>query len=182
MGCDAPINDLEMYKKLKIYSNTDSELAESVLAVLCRHTWYLQEETVPFALFSKKLTGDEKSRLAAKLLTFESEKPVHWDKESDTGKDRYQLGKPILELNLTPETNLFDLLGANSFLLWDILGLDWQWLGDSPAEWDQSPSYQKMREYVCTVKVTNDCAERGVKVGTSWTFSQTFLLINSVFR
>ena len=44
-GCDAPVNDLEMYKKLNIFSNTDSDLAESVLAVLCRHTWYLQEET-----------------------------------------------------------------------------------------------------------------------------------------
>ena len=71
IGCDAPVNDLDMFKKLKIFSKTDSEIAESVLAVLCRHNWYLQEETVPFALFSKKLTEDEKSRLAAKLLTFE---------------------------------------------------------------------------------------------------------------
>ena len=115
---------MEMYKKINIFSNTDSYLAESVLAVLCRHTWYLQEETVPFALFSKKLTEDEKSRLAAKLLTFEDEKPAHWEKEPEPGKESYQLGKPILQLNLTPETNLVDLLGANSFLLWDILGLD----------------------------------------------------------
>lgn len=163
-GCDAPVNDLDMYKKLKFFSNTDSELAESVLTVLCRHTWYLQEETVPFAFFSKKLTEDEKSRLAARLLTFEKDKPVHWDKEAVSGQESYQLGKPILELDLSPETNLVDLLGRNSFLLWDILGLDWQWLSFSPAEWDQFPSYQKMMEYVCTVKVTNDCAERGVKV------------------
>ena len=82
------------------------------------------------------------------------------------GKESYQLGKPILELDLTPETNLVDLLGANSFLLWDILRLEWDWLKVSPSEWDQFASYQAMKEYVCTVKVTNDCAERGVKVKT----------------
>ena len=139
-------------------------MAESALAVLCRHTWYLQEETVPFALFSKKLTIDEKSRLAAKLLTFVEEKPLHWKEDLEPGQETYQLGKPILELDLTPQTCLVDLLGTNSFLLWDILGLDWQWLQQSPEEWDKSASYQEMKEYVCTVKVTNDCAERGVKV------------------
>jgi hypothetical protein len=91
-----------MYKKLKFFSNTDPELAESILAVLCRHTWYMQEETVPFALFSKKLTEDEKSRLAARLLSFEKEKPEHWDIQPVPGKESYQLGKPILELHLTP--------------------------------------------------------------------------------
>ena len=163
-GCDAPVNDLEMFRKLKIFSQTDAEVAESVLAVLCRHTWYLQEETVPFALFSKLLSIDSKSRLAAKLLTFETSKPVHWSEEVEVGQETYQLGKPILELNLSPKTCLVDLLGNNSFLLWDILGLDWEWLKQSPDEWDKSASYKDMKEYVCTVKVTNDCAERGVKL------------------
>ena len=76
-GCDAPVNDLEMIKRLHKYSNTDPEVAESVLAVLCRHTWYLHVETIPFALFSKMLTIDEKTRLAARLLTFESSKPMN---------------------------------------------------------------------------------------------------------
>ena len=82
--------------------------------------------------------------------------------ESKQGK--YQLGKPILDIELKKETELVDLLGNNSFLLWDILNLNWQWLKQSPEEWDQSASYLEMREYVCTVKGTNDCAERGVKV------------------
>ena len=69
-----------------------------------------------------------------------------------------------------------DLLGSNSFLLWDILGLDWQWLQQSPEEWDKSPSYQEMKEYVCTVKVTNDCAERGLKVCIKYTISSIVLI------
>ena len=166
IGCDAPVNDLQMFKNLKLYSETDREVAESVLAVLCRHTWYLQEETIPLALFSKKLSTDEKSRLAARLLTFEENKPVNWreEQELESNQEKYQLGKPILDIELKKETELVDLLGNNSFLLWDILNLNWQWLKQSPEEWDQSASYLEMKEYVCTVKVTNDCAERGVKV------------------
>ena len=78
-----------------------------------------------FALFSNKTSQDEKSQLASRILTFESNKPVHWNEEPETGQDGYKLGKPILELDLTPGTELVDLVGSNSFLLWDILGLDW---------------------------------------------------------
>ena len=69
-----------------------------------------------------------------------------------------------MDIELNRETELVDLLGSNSFLLWDILNLDWDWLRQSPEEWDKSASFVQMKEYVCTVKVTNDCAERGVKL------------------
>ena len=58
-------------------SRTDSDVAESALAVLCRHTWYLQEETETFS--SIRSLMDEYSRLEAKLPTFEKEKPFHPD-------------------------------------------------------------------------------------------------------
>ena len=73
------------------------------------------------------------------MLTLEKKKALHWDKDLEPG----QLGKPLLELDLTPQTNLFGLLGTNSFLLWDILGLDWQWLKLSPVEWEKSTAYQE---------------------------------------
>ena len=80
IGCDSPVNDLDMFKKLKIFSHRDKENAESAITVLCRHTWYLQEEIIPFALFSKKLSIDEQvlmlnkgsgtgSRLCSKFVT-----------------------------------------------------------------------------------------------------------------
>ena len=49
------------------------------------------------ALFSDKLTEDEKSRLASKILTFESKKPSHWDTE-EGGEVGYELGKPVMDL------------------------------------------------------------------------------------
>ena len=46
----------------------------------------------------------------------------------------------------------------------DILGLDWQWLKEDPSKWEESASFKEMKEYVLTVKMTNDGAKRGVKV------------------
>ena len=64
------------------YSSIDSELTNSAKAVLLRHTWYLQIETVPMDLFSDKLSLDEKSTLSATVMTFESSKPLHWNRDN----------------------------------------------------------------------------------------------------
>ena len=37
IGCDSPVNDLDMFKKLKIFSHTDKEIAGSAITVLCGH-------------------------------------------------------------------------------------------------------------------------------------------------
>ena len=136
IGSDAPVNDLQLFKHLVHFSSIDPELAEAAKKVLLRHTWYLQEETVPMALFSDKLTLEEKSRLAAKILTLESSKPIHWDRvEIGDQEVRYELGKPVLELNLSASTALHDLVGSQSFMLFDLLGLPWDWLGENPDMW-----------------------------------------------
>ena len=38
IGCDSPVNDLDMFKTLKIFSLTNMEIAESAITILCRHT------------------------------------------------------------------------------------------------------------------------------------------------
>ena len=54
-GRDAAINDLQLYKALLKYQNVDKELAQSAIATLNRHLWYLAPHTVMFALFSNKV-------------------------------------------------------------------------------------------------------------------------------
>ena len=98
-------------------------VAKAALDVFNRHTWYLQEQTVPFALFSDKLSMDDKSQIAARILTHEARKPVHWDLELQLGQEHHKLTKPNLNIELTSSTTLPDLLGTNSFMLWNILGL-----------------------------------------------------------
>ena len=107
---------------------------------------------IPFSLFSSKLDEDSKSRLASRNLSFEDQKPAS-----------YPLVKPTFP-TITPITQLIDLVGPDSFMFFHILGLDYEWLRVSPTEWEASQSFKEAREFVETVKVVNDCAERGIKM------------------
>ena len=70
----------------------------------------------------------------------------------------------MLNLDMTPATKLIDLVGVNSFMIFDLLGISWDWLRDKPDSWSSSEMFMTMRDYIRTVKVTNDVAERGVKI------------------
>ena len=130
IGADAAINDLTFYKHLFNYKEIDPTLAEVGLAVMRRHGWFLVEQVQPFSLFSSKLDNDMKSRLASRILTFENKKPTS-----------YPLAMPTFP-NITPNTELFDLVGPSSFMFFHILGLDYTWLQSSPENWEEYESYR----------------------------------------
>ena len=75
----------------------------------------------------------------------------------------FPLGKPQFH-ELTRKTELSDLCGPNSYMLFNILGTDSDWLYLSPEEWKGNSQYGEMEIYVRTVKVVNDLAERGIKL------------------
>lgn len=84
IGADAPINDLQLFKDMIAYRDIDPEVADIVIDKMENHCWYLTEEVVPFALFSKLsvMTYKLKQDIASKLLST----PV---------PDRLRLGKPV---------------------------------------------------------------------------------------
>ena len=57
-----------------------------------------------------------------------------------------------------------DLVTPSSFKFFSILSLGCQWLEVNPDKWEEDMDYRSAREFVKTVKVTNDVAERGVKM------------------
>ena len=69
IGADAAVNDLSLYKKLKKFQQVDKELADEALTTLSRHLWYLVPNNVLFSLASNKLEDDDKSRMAARLMS-----------------------------------------------------------------------------------------------------------------
>ena len=71
------------------------------------------------------------------------------------------------------KTELPDLVTSDSWQMFDILKLSPDWLALPPDEWDTDPDYIVFRNFVRTVKVTNDCAERGVKLATDYSKSLT---------
>ena len=150
IGADAAVTDLTLYKKLRKFSQVDKELADEALATLTRHLWFLAPTTVLFSLASEKLEEDDKSRIAVRLLTLQKSKEMHQ-------------GLPSFP-KLSDKTELRDLVTSESWELFDILKLSADWLALPPAEWDTDPDYIEFRKFVRTVKVTNDCAKRGVKL------------------
>ena len=72
---------------------------------------------------------------------------------------------------LSDKTELRDLVTSESWELFNILKVDSDWL--PPAKWDTNPDFIVFRKFVRTVKVTNDCAERGVKLATDYSKSLT---------
>ena len=159
IGVNAAVTDLSLYKKLKKFSQVDKELADEALATLSRHLWFLAPTTVLFSLASEKLEDDDKSRIAAKLVSLPKPKEMH-------------KGLPTFP-KLTDKTELWDLVTSDSWELFDILKLSPDWLALPPTEWDTSPDYIEFRNFVRTVKVTNDCAERAVKLATDYSKSLT---------
>ena len=114
---------------------------------------------------------------------------LHWDGKmmADLSGDLYEmeaiivcgenfpegkLGLPTFP-QLSDKTELRDLVTSESWELFDILKLSADWLALPPAEWDTDPDYIEFRKFVRSVKVTNDCAERGIKLATDYSKSLT---------
>ena len=65
-------------------------------------------------------------------------------------------------------TELVDLVSSLSYKFFRILNTDSDWLAKDPKDWEADPSYKVPKDFVRTVKVTNDVAERGVKLATDY--------------
>ena len=91
-----------------------------------------------------------KKKLAVKLS--EIEKPESCKK-----------GKPVFPV-INAATVLTDLVGPESHFLFDTLGVKRDWLTTLADTWENNGSYRKIQKFVRSVKVTNDVAERGVKL------------------
>ena len=154
MGSDAAVNDILMYMKLFAFRSTDPQLAEEALVVLRRHGWYSTPEVVMFSLFSTKVSEDEKARISCKLLRLS--KP-----------ESYKLEKPKFP-TVDEKTELVDLVTPESYKFFDILGLDCEWLSKNPDRWEEFESFVEAKQFVTTVKVVNDTAERGVKLAEDY--------------
>ena len=154
-GRDAAIHDLQLYKSLLRYQAVDKELAESALATLNRHLWYLAPHTVMFALFSNEVSEDTKSRMAARLLTLDR-------------PDSPSLGLPKFPV-ITAKTELWDLVTEASWEFFEVVKSDpLPWLSKRVSEWEAHSEYQTVKAFVSTVKVVNDSCERAIALAKDY--------------
>ena len=106
------------------------------------------------ALVHEDLKSFWRSRIAKKL--FSTRRPT-----------TFKIEKPAFP-KITPDKIplLDELIGPNSWLIFSLIKLDasQDWLQLPPEHWELMTDYRKLRDFVKTLEVTNDGAERNVKL------------------
>ena len=134
----------------------DFESIEAVIAIaalqkILKHSWYLVEETVVYALFSDNLDEEHKKPLAQKL--FSVPRP-----------DSFCRGPPDLTQIIDQNTTLANLIGPESWSLLQEFGINNEWLKWPVTKQLEHQMFNDIHCFVHTVKVVNDAAERGIKL------------------
>ena len=78
---------------------------------------------------------------------------------------------PLNETGLARQ--LSDAIMGGSLFIFDVLGFGKDWLKMPITQWESNKDYCEMKSWVKHLKVTNDCAERGVKLITDYANSLT---------
>ena len=154
-GCDARVNDLKLFRRLIQFRTVNETLAEEALKTYNRHKFYLVPEIVRFSLFSDKVDDNENARMAEKLLSLPRD------------ENEVYFGLPSFP-DVDEDTTLVDLITSKSWLFFTILNISADWLVLPPAQWKENQDYIEAEQFVKTVKVTNDVAERGVKIASDY--------------
>jgi hypothetical protein len=119
---------------------------------------------VPLALFSTKTPSAVRRSLADSIIAIKPETgakiPQH--------RFGRGFGKPKFPTTITLSTTLADLVGVDSWFVFEILKLDPDFLTEEVEAWSTSVAYQSSLKNLQAINVVNDCAERGVKLSSDF--------------
>ena len=73
--------------------------------------------------------------------------------------------KPEMKAHLlnNEDVELHSFVGERSWLLFERMNVDTEWMQLPPSDWTGDPSYMAFKDDVDSLNVVNDCAERSVK-------------------
>ena len=154
VAASAPNNDLKFLKQLNEYKSTDINVANVALKKFSNHLWYLSDVNICFALFDKDLNVDIKENLAKHIC--ESQNVSNGCK------------KPEIHLNKIDELELQHFVSRKSHIFFKILNGSSDFLQLKYVDWQNNSNYIKLCNIMQNLKVTNDSAERGVKLMTEY--------------
>ena len=75
------------------------------------------------------------------------------------------MGKPV-SCEFHSDIKLIDIIGSNSWKIFQVLSVDADWLKKPVAEWENDENYKEVERFVSELNVTNDCSERAIKLIT----------------
>lgn len=157
---DAPYNDVQLLKELHEYAEYDAEIADVALAAHKRHLWYLSDELVVLALFSSKVSNEEKQNMIAEMTP-------------DVGDRTENSIKYTSEIDDIENIELHNFISPRSFFLFELLQLDVGFLGENPDNWDKMNDYKRAKQTISSlITVVNDSAERALQLGANAIMNQ----------
>ena len=92
-----------------------------------RHMWYLSEELVPFALCDDGVEPETKEAIAAAMIIA--------GRPQDIGYQKPEMKTVILD---QPQVHLEDFVGEQSWLLFQLLAVNTDWMQTASIHWTQS--------------------------------------------
>jgi hypothetical protein len=137
------------------YRQEDFTVADACIKSCLNHTWYLTEELVVLALFDPALHAIWKNMMVAKLKGIP--RPPF-----------FRPSKPkMITISEEEFPTLSNFIGPRSWLLFHLLKLtdrQLEWMQMDCNHWKLFEDYRFIEGFVRGLEVTNDCAERGVKL------------------
>ena len=111
-----------------------------------------------FGLFDSGLSDAERQEMADALL--------------QVPRAPTQMGKPTMPNHIiVPNPRLASFIGPQSWKLWDLLGVESNWLQLPVAEWERACTYGLAYSFVKGLKVVNDGAERCIRSITDYAYA-----------
>lgn len=118
-----------------------------------RHLWYLTQELIPLVLFDETASDLTRFTIASKL----------WQ---TTRPKTFPPGKPKFPVIKDDMPYFYSLIGPKSWIIFYLLGLHrpQEWMQLPVEYWSKFEDYRFARDYLVAMEVTNDSAERGIKL------------------
>ena len=160
LACDAPVNDLQLFKHIKQYVEVNKVVSDTALKKLEHHLWYVGPELVPLALFSNKVSVEQKRRIIERMQ--------QCGQEFSVGGIRLQNCSDL------QNKELYELITSSSLRTLQLLRLDTNFImTNDPETWNDSPLYMQNKCIVDSLKVVNDMAERSIALMSDFNSSIT---------
>ena len=160
LACDAPVNDLQLFKHIKQYVEVNKVVSDTALKKLEHHLWYVGPELVPLALFSNKVSLEQKHRIIERM--------------QQCGQEFSVRGIRLQNCSDLQKKELYELITSSSLRTLQLLRLDTNFImTNDPETWNDSPLYAQNKCIVDSLKVVNDMAERSIALMSDFNSSIT---------
>ena len=163
LPASAARNDLQFQYNMLRYRELEPMAVWKVLPSIKRHHWYLTAQLIPLALCDPGLETEERELLAKTIF--------------NTPREHITTGRPdfpdmVWDNPSDKRPSLHTVVNSNSWLMFEILGLQKEqkpeWLQVPSSMWYLFADYRKLEEFTFNLSVTNDVAERGVRLITDF--------------